>query len=354
MLQLFSYTDELSKRTSQAVRDFQEQYRQFDFDAELLAPASAFVTRGKLFRGSLCLVTSQLLMRQATPVAGAWSAAVALELAGSAILIQDDVMDASEMRRDQPTLHRQYQKHWRGDATTASLFGESMSVCVSDTLFFWSSRLLTAADLPASVKLDLVAAMGLEIATLAMAQAEEMRFSALSLSDPTVNQESILKILIGKTARYTAAWPLRFAGIIAGADEPTTKALQEFGEAMGLVFQLSDDRLGLFGDPTKTGKDVDGDAKSGKKTLYALFARDYLTGESEQRFMELYGKLDLTAVELSELQQLLKINGIYDRFEAFTANQVEIAKNCLKKLEEYPELVAMLTQTVEFLATRQR
>lgn len=353
-LAVFQHTSELASRTATAITDFQRSYPQFDFDAQLLEPASRFVTRGKLFRGSVCLTVSAALLGQEQPSAAAWSAAIALELAGSAILMQDDVMDNALLRRDETTLHRVYQQHWCGVEADKTRFGESMSVCVSDTLFFVATKQLTDAPVDESVRIQLLSAMSEQIATLAMAQAEELRMSALSLTDPSITEDTITRVIVGKTARYTAMWPLQFAGILAQVDVKTMVALQEFGRLMGIIFQISDDRLGLFGDPAITGKDADSDAKTAKKTLYALYARDHLQGEIAEQFNQLYGKSDLTVTELGELQQLLKQTGIYQQVELRLQEYVQQAHEQLTQLVAFPVVTTLLAETVEFLASRER
>lgn len=353
-LAVFQYTSELASRTALAITDFQRDYPQFEYDAQLLEPASRFVTRGKLFRGSVCLTVSTALVGQQQPSPAAWSAAVALELAGSAILMQDDVMDNALLRRDETTLHRVYQQHWQGAEADKVRFGESMSVCVSDTLFFVASKQLTNASVDESVRIQLLSAMSEQIATLALAQAEELRMSALPLTDSSITEDNITRIIVGKTARYTAIWPLQFAGILAQVDTQTMTALREFGRLMGIIFQISDDRLGLFGDPAVTGKDADSDAKTAKKTLYALYARDHLHGEVAVRFNQLYGKSDLTLDELGELQQLLRQAGIYERVELRLQEYVQQAQQQLDQLAAFPAVTALLSETVEFLASRER
>lgn len=354
MTRFFAHTSQLASHTSQVLADFQRDYPQFTFDHDLLAPAESFVARGKLFRGSLCLVAATELAHLSAPTAGAWAAAVALELAGSAILVQDDVMDLAELRRDKPTLHRQFAAHWRGAAAEKQHFGESAAVCVSDVLFFLATKTLIKADLPADLRLSLLEVMSTEIATLAMVQAEELRFSALDLSDPQVTEEMAIKILIGKTARYTAQWPLKLAGLLAGVDSATQTILAEYGEAMGLVFQLSDDRLGLFGDPALTGKDSDSDVKTGKKTLYAVYAHSRLQGAAAARFEQLYGKSDITPAEMTELQNLLRSQGIDTAVAVLTERYAEVARSAARRLGSYPTLTEILIETVDFLLERQR
>lgn len=354
MLKIFAPASELARRTATTIIQFHTDFPQFIFDQTLLQPASEFVTRGKLFRGALCLSVTQALAQSAQPSPAAWSAAVALELAGSALLIQDDITDQAELRRNAPALHKHYETCMPKTSPPIPLAGESLAMYVSDVLFFLATKTLTAAECPAEMRLKLLNVMSQEIATLALSQSEELRFTALALEDPAVTETAIIQIMVGKTARYTAQWPLHFAGILAGVDTATQATLQTVGQAMGLVFQLSDDRLGLFGDEAKTGKDTDSDAKAGKKTLYALYAHHRLAGADAKLFSQLYGKADLTAAELVKLQDLLQRTGVVATVDAVTNRYVQEAKAAIKSLSAWPEVQNILTETVDFLATREK
>ena len=353
-----SYRTELAEVVTAAVKNFQKNHQQFAHDSQLLQPAETFVTGGKLFRGSLCLAVIAA-MTEKHPTPAAFQAAAALELAGSAILAQDDLMDHAELRRGQPALEHQYGLLWPGAVknqisrvTPAGDFGLSATLCVSDVLFFMASKILTQLELSAEKKVALLAVMSDQIAELALNQAEELRVSGLPLTDTTITEALLKKIMIGKTARYTALWPLQFAGILVEADAKTQQSFAAYGEAMGLVFQLSDDRLGLFGDAAKTGKDTDSDARTGKKTLYALLGRDMLKGDQRAEFLELYGKENLSSAEHQRILKLLIDGGVTVTVAEKTQREVIRAKTTAAGLTRWPQLVALLTEVVEFLEHR--
>ena len=356
MSDLFHFSTQLKPKLMAAITEFLVKSHQFEFDHHLLDPVKEFVTLGKLFRAEVCLQTTQHLLNSSQPPASAWSAAVALELAGSALLIQDDITDEAILRRTKPALYRTYTQLWPGSKVSslpANHFGESAAMYVSDTLFFMATRILTQADCSAEIKVALLDSFSHQIATLALCQSEEMRVAALPLTDENLTESKIIQILIGKSARYTAMWPLEFASILAQASPEVTERLQRFGQALGLVFQLSDDRLGLFGDSDKTGKDLQSDAETGKKTLYALYARDRLGGSAKTRFLELYGSGKLSSIEFIELQTLLKQAGIDKAVAQVTADYAAAASHELAGLEtQYPQLTHWLSQMVEFLVNR--
>ena len=130
------------------------------------------------------------------------------------------------------------------------------------------------------------------------------------------------------------------------------QALNEFSLIAGLIFQLSDDRLGLFGKSNLTGKDIDSDAKSGKKTFYAYFASQMLSGNDAKIFGLLYGKTNLKSLELKQLQEILTKAGVVKKVDQLMTDYVIKAKKAIKAFEEFPNLQNLFSETIEFLAIR--
>ncbi len=104
---------------------------------------------------------------------------------------------------------------------------------------------------------------------------------AAALPDDFAEQERVAtQVNRYKTAAYTVERPLQLGAELAGADAETVARLREYGTAVGIAFQLRDDLLGVFGDPSVTGKPAGDDLAEGKRTVLlaraagALAARD--------------------------------------------------------------------------------
>jgi geranylgeranyl diphosphate synthase type I len=88
----------------------------------------------------------------------------------------------------------------------------------------------------------------------------------ISLSD--ISLEYIIEHnLINVTSSYSFLFPLQFGQAIATGDSDISPDLREFADNLGILFQTGDDIIGLFGDPSVTGKSADGDIIQGKKTI---------------------------------------------------------------------------------------
>lgn len=83
---------------------------------------------------------------------------------------------------------------------------------------------------------------------------------------------SVLAMLEQKTAVYSFECPLTAGAVLAGADLESVQALARFGRLVGVAFQITDDILGVFGDPAMTGKSTTSDLRSGKLTVLTAHA----------------------------------------------------------------------------------
>jgi len=189
----------------------------------------------------------------------------ALELVQACALIHDDLMDDSATRRGRPTMHVRFagthtDARWRG---RADRFGAAAAILLGDLALVWADDMLRTAGLPVPA------------AVRAGAPWEAMRTEVLggqyldllhqATGDTTAR--AALQIDRFKTAAYTVERPLHLGAAIAGADPALVACYRRFGADIGIAFQLRDDLLGVFGDPTVTGKPAGDDLREGKRTL---------------------------------------------------------------------------------------
>ena len=194
----------------------------------------------------------------------AMPAAVAVELVHNFSVLHDDVMDGDAMRRHRPTV-------W-------SAFGTARAVLLADALL--------------ALAFQTVAAVGQESATvLSDALLDMVQGQAKDLAmekDGTGTLADGLATAAGKTGALLSC-ACRLGALSAGAGEEQAAWYGEFGAHLGLAFQLADDILGIWGDPTATGKPVHSDLRSRKKSLPVLAA---LTsgGAAAEPLALLYGR----------------------------------------------------------------
>lgn len=241
-------------------------------------------------------------------VAEAAKAAVALELFQTAILAQDDFMDKSELRRGIPALYRAIAVwHAKRRMNGNSLhFGISQAISLSDVGFFLASDAIIATDFPDSCKLKALSSFNRLVVDTGFGQILDLTLPALTSAKTT---KDILTVERYKTAQYTAVGPLVMGAYLAGAGENLICTMRNFGENLGIAFQIQDDIKGVFGNPEITGKSAKEDIIEGKWTLLFVHALKYATASQKKVLGKLYGKSDLSEKEAECVREIFRSTG---------------------------------------------
>jgi geranylgeranyl diphosphate synthase, type II len=208
-----------------------------------------------------------ILVIAAAGVAGARPAdvmpsACAVELIHTYSLIHDDLpaMDNSPTRRGRPTCH--------------VVYGEAMAVLAGDALHALAFELLVAnAERPGCGPERVLRAIGevtVGIGTAGMVGGQV--FDLLAVGGP-LDEASVRRIHRLKTGSLIRAC-LRVGAILGGADPGTLASLDQYGEHVGLAFQIVDDILDVVGEQEKLGKEPGSDATLAKVTFPSVFGLD--------------------------------------------------------------------------------
>ena len=203
---------------------------------------------GKRIRPVLMLMSYNLYKDDADTIL---PTACGLETYHNYTLLHDDLMDNADMRRGHATVH----KKW--DANTAILSGDSM-------LVLSYQRIAQCAPQYLPQILDLFTTTALEIGE---GQQYDMEFET---RDDVCESEYIEMIRLKTSVLLACA--MKMGAIQAGASAADQDALYRYGESLGLAFQLQDDYLDVYGDPSVFGKNIGGDITSNKKTFMLINA----------------------------------------------------------------------------------
>ena len=177
--------------------------------------------------------------------------ALGIETYHNYTLLHDDLMDRADMRRGRPTVHRVW------DANTAILSGDSMLVMAY-------KMMLSAPDEHLRAVNELFVETALEIGE---GQQHDMLFET---RDDVTEAEYIEMIRLKTSVLLACA--LKTGAILGGATAEDAQRLYDFGEKVGLAFQLQDDYLDVYGDPATFGKKIGGDICCNKKTFMLINA----------------------------------------------------------------------------------
>ncbi|MDD5065408.1 MAG: polyprenyl synthetase family protein [bacterium] len=273
---------------------------------DLLKRVFYFSVQGKMIRGGLILLSYEMFKKKIDTAAVRMAAA--MELVHSALLIHDDIMDHDDVRRGDKTIYAQYQDIGAGVRTKDPLhFGESMGICVGDVIFFLSNELISSIPVQAGIKELIMRYWSEELAKVGTAQMQDIYFA---ITKEILRERDILNMYRYKTARYTFSLPLVLGAMAAGQKKQILSRLEQLGENLGILFQIKDDEIGLFGREEDTGKPVGSDIKENKKTLYHYYLFKNLSGTKDHPLKDLFGREKITSSMVHEIRSFIILSGV--------------------------------------------
>jgi geranylgeranyl diphosphate synthase type I len=147
----------------------------------------------------------------------------------------------------------------------------------------------------------------------------QMRDVEAGSSRRTPSERGILDTYRFKTARYSFSLPIALGWILGGGRSSELPVLRGLGEDLGLIFQIKDDELGLFGSPKATGKPVGSDVRQGKKTLYAVRLMERAAGPDRARIGGIFGRTDAPDADILFIRDLAERLGIREEVRRIMA-----------------------------------
>jgi geranylgeranyl diphosphate synthase type II len=323
-------------QVSQIITDYQEvldeQIKKLVFPNEpsfLYDPLRYFLTLGgKRTRPLMTLLGCHLF---GMPGLKAMNAALAIELFHNFTLIHDDIMDEAPLRRGKVTVHEKW--------------NTNVGILSGDVLFVEAYKLL--ANHNVAVLPDLLEVFSKTAVEVCEGQQLDMDFE----SREDVSIDDYVEMIRLKTSVLLGA-ALKMGGIIGGASKEELKHLYDFGQNVGIAFQIQDDILDLYANPDKFGKQIGGDVLCNKKTF--LLIKAFELADDQQR------------LELNEILAMnpskLKVEKARNVFDALEVKQIakdkmrayyENAKNSLQLIHVAKENKAPLLYIGEYLMNRE-
>ncbi|MFJ8820591.1 family 2 encapsulin nanocompartment cargo protein polyprenyl transferase [Streptomyces sp. NPDC102467] len=287
---------------------------------------------GKAVRPALVLAAARALGGRTE---GAVRAAVAVELIHNFTLLHDDVLDRDTTRRHRPTA-------W-------TVFGDADAILTGDALHAQAQRLLAEDPHPAAPAA--AARLGACVVELCAGQSTDV---ALERRGPgEVSLEETLTMAEAKTGALLGC-ACALGGLYAGAGEEAAAALDAFGRAAGLAFQLIDDVIGIWGDPARTGKPAGADLAVRKKSLPVVAALAS-GGPAARELAALYGPPGAKKEGEAELEAIalaVERAGGRDWAQARAADEMARALHELAQAVPVPEAAGGLLSLAEFVTRR--
>lgn len=269
-------------------------------------------------------------------------AACSMEMFQAAALLHDDVMDSSDTRRGKPAAHRAMASAHRAAELTGDpdKFGEAGAILAGDLCLTWADEMFATSGLTSEEVMRGRAVFDLMRTQLMGGQFLDVLESAQTWDGLSTAErlDRALQVIRFKSAKYTIEHPLLIGAACAGADEHLTRALSDYGLALGEAFQLRDDLLGIFGDPAHTGKPAGDDLREGKRTAIIAHLLNAANDDEMEFFNRRFGQDDLTDAEIDTFRSMCQRTGAVDAVEKLIADDVRTATAALNRVQ--PQLDA--------------
>ena len=236
--------------------------------------------------------------------------AAAIEFIHTATLLHDDVVDESFQRRGKPTAN--------------ILWDNQSSVLVGDYLFSKSFQLMVETD---SLKVLSI----LADASSTISEGEILQLSAVK--NIKTDESTYFKIIEGKTAALFAA-ATEVGAVISNVERKKADALANFGKALGISFQITDDLLDYVGSEEVLGKNIGDDFKEGKVTLPLIKAISRSSKEEKRFWEEVINK---GMQKSSDLEHALLLMQQHNVFEETRSEAIKWSKKARNYLDIFPE-----------------
>lgn len=322
----------INKELDRLLKDWSNKVSQID--PQLNPLVNQFIKScngGKSLRGMLVALGYELSSKLSNKEI--YKIAAAFEICHSAILAHDDIIDQSILRRGQPSLYK---------ALGGNHYGLSQALSLGDGGFFLALKIISETNFSDQTKIAALRWFTKLMLDTAMGEMLD------------VDKGDVTTIMKLKTARYTISGPLVLGATLAGASGKLIKILEEFGEALGIAFQIQDDILGIFGSEKVLGKSTSSDIEEGKNTLLYNYALQKVNKIQRKALDKYYGQGKLRNEELEEIKHIFEETGVLNYAQKMAQEYKSKALKILPNITKDKNMSKLLEQMAEYLVERSK
>ncbi len=266
----------------------------------------------------------------------------AFEMLHSSLLIHDDVIDKSLMRRGRPTLYK---------ALGENHYALSQAICLGDMGFFQATKMIAASKFDDRLKARVISLFS-EIVTDTITG--EMLDVKLSRPNQEKREKDVVVIHRLKTARYTIVGPLTIGAVLGGAHALQIRAIKQFGEYIGMAFQIQDDILGVFGDEKEIGKSTTSDIEENKNTLLITYALEKGTILQRKILAKYYGTGKVTPSQHQAVKKVFVETGSLAYSQQKVEQYIDLGEKIIPSIARDKVMQKLLREFVELVIERKK
>ena len=299
-------------------------------DPKILYDAAGhlIVNGGKRLRPFMVIKSCQLLGGKTS---NAMPAASAVEMVHNFTLVHDDIMDNDEMRHGVPTVHKK--------------FGMSVAILAGDVLFSKAYQIISNSKLSPNATNQITS----RLAKACVEVCEGQLFDIKMAEEKRIPTQSEYIKMIGKKTAALFDVSCSMGAICATNKPKDISNLSSFGKNLGIAFQITDDLIGVMGDPKITKKPVGNDLREGKKSLPILMAINSAKGKNKKIILKAFGNPKASKSDLSNAVEVIRSLGIEENVRNQALKYAEDAEKSLGKYsgQAKKELIDLLDFVVK-------
>jgi geranylgeranyl diphosphate synthase type II len=258
--------------------------------------------------------------------------ALSVEVFHNFTLIHDDIMDQAPLRRNKTTVHEKW--------------NTNIGILSGDVMLIEAFKLLSRIDaekLPEALSL-------FNRTAIEVCEGQQLDMDFEEREDVSIHE--YIEMIRLKTSVLLGS-ALRLGAIVAGASEKDKNAIYQFGEHVGIAFQIQDDILDLYADPDKFGKQIGGDILANKKTMLYLTALNKASKSQLEAFRNLR-KLEDKELKIARTRELFDFLHIKEECQNEMEHHYRLAMQALDSIQLDAEKKAPLQALAKMLMHRDK
>ena len=293
------------------------------------AAGHLIVNGGKRLRPYMVIRSCQILGGKSST---AMIAASAVEMVHNFTLVHDDIMDNDEMRHGVPTVHKK--------------FGMPIAILAGDVLFSKAFQIISESKLSPNANTHLISRLAKACVDVCEGQLLDIKMA----DEKRIPTEAEYITMIGK--KTAALFDVSCAmGAICATNKPKDISnLSDFGRNLGIAFQITDDLIGVMGDPKVTKKPVGNDLREGKKSLPILMAIKLAKGDERKTILKAFGNSKISKKDLNKAVEVIRSLGIEEKVRNQALKYAEKSEKSLIKYKGTAKIE--LTALLDFVVKR--
>jgi geranylgeranyl diphosphate synthase type I len=292
------------------------------------AAGHLIVNGGKRLRPYMVIRSCQILKGK---VSNAMPAASAVEMVHNFSLVHDDIMDNDEMRHGVPTVHKK--------------FGMPIAILAGDVLFSKAFQIITDSKLSPIATTQLVSRLAKACVDICEGQLLDVKMA----EERRIPSQAEYFTMIGKKTAALFDVSCAMGAICATNKVKDISNLSSFGRNLGIAFQITDDLIGVMGDPKITKKPVGNDLREGKKSLPILMAIKLAKGSDKKIILKAFGNSKISRKDLNRAVDVIRSLGIEESVRKQALKHAEKAEKSLRNYSgsAKDELISLLDFVVK-------